>query len=198
MVTTSRTGWLTGPVSDENGRGAVERILDRSPSVMPVRGFGAQAADITSAVRRQREQIYDLDVTVAEEFGCSADSAESPGSGGRGRIGQDADECAARGPQRYRLHYRLICHHAIGASLPRLSRTIVVGLWNDFLVHGPMLPDAVPGGVRSDSPRRESGFNHERVVRQAEMLYMHKCPRSREEDRRSSGRRRNVLAGRNH
>ena len=121
MVTTSRTSWLSGPVSDENGRGAVERILDRSPSVMPVRGFGAQSADTTRPVRRQREQIYDLDVTIAEEFGCSADSAESPGSGGRGRIGEDADECAARGRQRYRLHYRLICQHAIGGvSLPRL------------------------------------------------------------------------------
>src|ERR1700756_4253388 len=41
MMATRKTGWLSGPVPDENGRSAVERSLNRSPSVVPVRGIGA-------------------------------------------------------------------------------------------------------------------------------------------------------------
>jgi hypothetical protein len=77
MMATGKTGWLSGPVPDENGRSAVERFLNRSPSVVPVRGIGAQIVDATRPVGRQGEQVHDLDVTVAKELGRLPDPAES-------------------------------------------------------------------------------------------------------------------------
>ena len=41
MVATGETGGFSGSIPDENGRGAIERFVNRSPRPVPERGFGA-------------------------------------------------------------------------------------------------------------------------------------------------------------
>lgn len=95
MVATSKAGWLCGPVPDENGCGTIERFLNRSPGLLPMRGFGTQTIDATSPIGLQGEQVDNLGVTVAKELGRLPDPAESPGSGCRRGIGENADEHTA-------------------------------------------------------------------------------------------------------